>query len=330
MRIPNIVTREIVYKLLRGQDYRPEIVHLIDTEFLNYVIEFFKKVADAKMRNQSIDVDWYRETMLDPSLPKEEIAHNAGLNLKTIGNARRSTKKEIVIDASREHYEKLKIIIDELIQADENIELEITITFRKVSVTLSISESLVVINALAVARAAIRGGLWSTAGKQVETPLMQALCALHRVRQKHFGRRSDSDHIREADFFLIDPQGKAYRCEVKLMGHGNPESADVVYARDCKVFVADTLSERNKQQLEQAGILWMELRGLQDWQQFAKILDRLNIPQKRKPGLKRCWTGFSQLDMLQIAPTNRQPPTLLIPSYWWILINSCQHSNRGS
>lgn len=303
MRIPNVVAREIVYKLLKGQDYRPEIVQLIDTEFLTYAIDFFKKVADAKLNNQYITVDWYREVMLSSNLPKEQIALSAGLNLKTIENTYHSTRREIVIDASISHYERLKRIIDELIQSDERIGLEITITFRKVSVTLNINESLVVINALAVARAAIRGGLWSTAGKQVEAPLMQALCALHRVPKRYFVQSETPDHLREADFFLIDPEGVHHRCEVKLMGRGNPESADAAFARDCKVFVADTLSERNKQQLNQEGILWMELRGLQDWQQFAVILQKLNIPYKPiPPGKEEEWL---QKTLDTIFPTTR-------------------------
>ncbi len=283
MRIPKVVAREIVYKLLKGLDYRPEVVQLIDTEFLSYAIEFFRRVAEAKLNNQTINLDWYREVMLNSNLPKDQIALNAGLNIKTIENTYHSTRREIVIEASLSHYERLKQIIDELIQSGENIGLELTITFRKVSVTLNISESLVVINALAVARAAIRGGLWSTAGKQVEAPLVQALCALHRVPKRYFDQSKVPNHLREADFFLIDRDGNYHRCEVKLMGRGNPESADAAFARDCRVFIADTLSERNKQQLEREGILWMELRGSQDWQRFAKILDYLNIPHQPIP-----------------------------------------------
>ncbi len=283
MRLPMVVAREIVCRLLTGQDYRPTIVQLIDTEFLNYAIEFFKKVAEAKLNNQQINLDWYREAMLHEDLPKEQIAMNAGLNIKTIENAHHSTKKKIVIDASVEHYQRLKQIIEELVQMDESVNLEITITFRKVSVTLNIHESLIVINALAVARAAIRGGLWSTAGKQVEAPLMLALCALHRVPKRHFTTEKSGNDLREADFFLIGKNRERYRCEVKLMGRGNPESADAALARDCKVFIADTLSDRNKQQLEQAKILWMELRGATDWKRFAEILDRLGIPHKPVP-----------------------------------------------
>jgi hypothetical protein len=286
MRLPNIITRSIVYKLLKGQDYRPDILLIIDSEFLNYAINFFKKVAEAKLNNQDINVDWYRETMLSSRLPKEEIAQNAGLNIKTIHNSYQSTRREVVIDASIDHYEKLKAIIEELLDTEDSIGLEITITFRKVSVTLNISESLVVINALAVARAAIRGGIWSTAGKQVEAPLLQSLCALHRVPKRYFDQRDTPGHTRQADFYLKDRKGNHYRCEVKLMGKGNPESADAVFARDCKVFIADTLSELHKKQLNENGILWMELRGSQDWQRFAEILDHLQIPYKPIPAGK--------------------------------------------
>lgn len=51
-----------------------------------------------------------------------------------------------------------------------------------------------------------------------------------------------------------------YCCEVKLMGKGNPESADAVIARDNRVFVADKLSDLNKSQLTSLGLEWVELR----------------------------------------------------------------------
>lgn len=37
MRLPSVITREIVERVLRGEDYRPTIIQIIDTEFLNYV-----------------------------------------------------------------------------------------------------------------------------------------------------------------------------------------------------------------------------------------------------------------------------------------------------
>lgn len=290
MRLPAVVAREIVELVLKGEDYRPTVINLIDTEFLNYVIEFFKQVVNAKIQGEKITTDWYRERMIDIRLPKDQIAVRAGLNLKTIENARHTQRREVVIDESLKHYEKLKQIIDELIQDDPEFKVEIKLSFRKVDVTLDVAESLVVINALAVARAAIRGGAWSSAGKQVEKPLMTVLCVLHRVPKKYYDQSRASQSGRETDFYLIDDSGTSYRCEVKLLGKGNPESADAAFARDAKVFVADTISDTMKQELNRAGILWMELRGAQDWTQFAQILDRLGIPHKPiSPGKESEW-----------------------------------------
>jgi hypothetical protein len=44
------------------------------------------------------------------------------------------------------------------------------------------------------------------------------------------------------------------------MGAGNSESADVIFARNTDVFIADTLSLQNKQQLDDLDVLWVELR----------------------------------------------------------------------
>ncbi|MBQ3458196.1 MAG: CfrBI family restriction endonuclease, partial [Synergistaceae bacterium] len=73
--------------------------------------------------------------------------------------------------------------------------------------------------------------------------------------------------------------GKIYRVEVKLMGRGNPESADATIARDSDIFIADTLSEQNRAQLTSRGIAYLMLRGNNEiLPDFVKILDKLAIP----------------------------------------------------
>jgi DNA-dependent RNA polymerase auxiliary subunit epsilon len=51
MTLTEQVTKNIIKRLLKGQDYRIEIVALINAEFLQFAIEFFKKVAQAKLDN---------------------------------------------------------------------------------------------------------------------------------------------------------------------------------------------------------------------------------------------------------------------------------------
>ncbi|MBU1754127.1 CfrBI family restriction endonuclease, partial [bacterium] len=78
-------------------------------------------------------------------------------------------------------------------------------------------------------------------------------------------------------FYLCNKEND-YKCEVKLMGKGNPESADAVIARDSKVFVADKLSDTNKAQLDSLKIGWVELRNTNGYKRFKTVLDMLKIP----------------------------------------------------
>lgn len=306
MTLTEQVTKNIIKRLLKGEDYRIEVVALINAEFLQFAIDFFKKVAQAKFDSVEIDGDWYKETFLNKSLPSDEIAINSGLNKKTITNMYNSANKQVVIDASNGHYDTLYNAISELIQNQSDIDLTLTIKFRQVSIELNINESLLVINTLAVKRAALRGGLWSTAGKKVEKPLMLTLCKLYQVNDENYavtlkGTKTEIDETtfeREIDFYLIEG-GNQYKCEVKLMGKGNPESADAVIARDSTVFVADKLSDMNKRQLNSRNVCWVELRSENGFQKFAEVLDTLKIPHERisevsEKNLERIFTEIMQ------------------------------------
>ena len=283
MTLTEQVTKNIIVKLLKGEDYRIEIVTLINAEFLQYAIDFFKKVIEAKLMSENITADWYKREFLSEELPSDEIAINAGLNKKTISNMYNSARKEIVIEASSDHYDHLYEAIKSLVEAESEFNITLTIKFNQVSVDLNISESLIVINTLAVKRAALRGGLWSTAGKRVEKPLMQTLCMLYGVPESNYKiiPRSKKYHNisfeREIDFYL-NSNNNFYKCEVKLMGKGNPESADAVIARDSKVFVADKLSDTNKNQLDSLNVEWVELRDAKGYMRFQKVLNNLDIP----------------------------------------------------
>lgn len=285
MTLTEQVAKNIIRKLLKGEDYRIEIVAMINAEFLQFAIDFFKKVIEAKLNDKNV-VDWYKKEFLNSDLSKEEIAINSGLNMKTISNMYNWATKQIVIDAANEHYETLYESIKNLVETENELELTLTIKLKNVAVDLNVSETLIVINTLAVKRAALRGGLWSTAGKRVEKPLMQTLCKLYGVDKNNYSIKVISDSTetfeREIDFYLCN-EGKNYKCEVKLMGKGNPESADAVIARDSSVFVADKLSDTNKKQLDSLKVKWVELRSSGWFERFETILNDLNIPHWKLP-----------------------------------------------
>ncbi len=279
------VAKDIIVKLIKGQDYRIEIITLINAEFLQYTIDFFKRIVNAKLKSKDITIDWYKKEFLNENLPSDEIAIHSGLNKKTISNMYNSARKEIVIEASNEHYEHLYNAIQSLVDGEDELNITLTIKFKGVSVDLNVSESLIVINTLAVKRAALRGSLWSTAGKRVEKPLMLTLCKLYDVDADNYRitiknkdkAKKKPDFEREIDFYLLDDEN-TYKCEIKLMGKGNPESADAVIARDSKVFVADKLSDTNKKQLSSLGVEWVEMRSENGYKRFKKVLENLNIP----------------------------------------------------
>lgn len=282
MTIQNHVTKNIVKNVLLSKDYRIEVVNLINAQFLQFSIDFFKKVVDAKLHSKDITIEWYRKSFLNKNLPSDEIAINSGLNKKTISNMYRSATKQIVIDAANEHFEALYETIQSLVDNNDEIDLTLTIKLKGVSVDLNVSESLIVINTLAVKRAALRGGLWSTVGKQAEKFLMLALCKIYKVNEQyynaeHFVKNRNLDVDREIDFYLKNGE-RQYKCEVKLMGQGNPESADAIIARGSEVFVADTLSEQNKNQCDQLDVCWVACRDFEGYKNFKKALDKFKIP----------------------------------------------------
>lgn len=288
MTISNESVKKIILTVLKAEDYRVHVINLLNTQFFDFSVDFFKKVFNAKYDNERINEDWYKKAFLNEDLPMEEIIINSGLNQKTVGNMRDGSKKmtkDVKIQICEDNYDELLHLISSLTQGDDDVDITLTIKFNGVSVDLKMDESLIVINTLAVKRAALRGGLWSSAGKRVEKPLMRTLCGLYQVpsssfREKPKHKKSQLGFDREVDFFLLKDR-KEYRCEVKLMGHGNPESGDVIFARESDVFVSDSLSTQNINQLEHNNVEWVQLRSKDGFRRFKKVLENLNIPHSK-------------------------------------------------
>lgn len=279
----------IVRMLLEGSGHRTVVINLINNKFMQYTIQFFKKVMIAKYENKDINIDWYKSNFIENNkLSTDNVLLNSGLNKKTVTNQYGSGKKEICIKAAKDNYDKLLELLNDLIDEEVGLDIKIVLKQNGVFVELDINESLIVVNALAVTRSAIRGGAWSTLGKSVETPLMLTLCKLFQVNESNYAiKKAKGEYLkpdavffeREIDFYLRDGN-KEYNCEVKLMGQGNPESADVAFARDTKVFIADKLSQTNKNQLNSLGVLWIELSAERGYQKFSDVLSNLSIPHK--------------------------------------------------
>jgi len=254
MTVTDEQIQKSIRNLLHGDDYRYEILQVINAEFLQYVLSLFEKIVYAKIRHLPVDIDWYKAEFLSTDLHSDDIIINSGLNKKTVSNMYNTARRDVVIEASQKHYKALLEMINDLVDQSNELDVKITLKMGDVSVDLNMNESLIVINTLACKRAELRGGAWSSIGKQVEKALLITLCRLYSVPRKHYTLTGLSDSKREVDFLLYDRLNTRYRCEVKLMGKGNPESADVFHARDSQVFIADKLSALNKSQLDNNGL----------------------------------------------------------------------------
>lgn len=287
MRFERKIVDKTVNRLLNGEDYRSEIVNNINAQFFDFSINFFKEIVKAKLNSNSIDLEWYKENFITKeNILPEDAAIYTGMNKKTINNIHGSATKEIVLNVAKSNFNYLSSLINELnLDNNEKLLIQIKITYNDISVELSLTESLLVINALATKKLAIRGGAWSSIGKKVEKPLMLKLCELCNIRKEQinsevFKKDGSLDFDREVDFKILNKDNIWLRCEVKLMGKGNPESADVIFARDTNIFIADTLSEQNKKQCLSNNVEYLELKNHSNKDiinNFNEILKKLNV-----------------------------------------------------
>lgn len=288
------IINDTVENLINGRDYRENIIQAINAEFFDFSMAFFKKIVEAKKNNTSIDYSWYKEYFLTEAHGNstDDIIINSGLNKKTISNMYGTAKKEVSLKVSVDNFNYIVEALQELENnADNDIDIVMEVSHGDDTVGLNLTESMLVINALATKKIQIRGGAWSSIGKRVEKPVVDRLCAMAGVPKanidnKTFKKDKTKDVDREVDYKLVGRDGTIYRIEVKLMGKGNPESADATIARDSNIFIADTLSEQNKNQLKELGIQYVELKGNEhSLSDFKKVLDELDIPHSDKAAL---------------------------------------------
>lgn len=269
-----------------GESHREAVFREINRTFLDAALAFFREVVEAKLRGEDLgEDDWYRSELIErPGLPKEAVAMHAGMPNKTVQNTYGTTRREAVLDVGLKNYESLQRTINELVAQRDSPSIVLTIKLGAVGVDLTLNESLIVINSLAIQRERIRGGKWSSAGKQLERPLMATLCLLYGVDRQHWRLAGPRDAKYQVDFVLRSG-GRDYPCEVKLMGPGNPESAKAVHAQESRLLVADHLSTQAVESLDQAGIEWVRLAEPDGYQRFGRVLDRFNIERTQAADL---------------------------------------------
>ena len=52
------VIQSTIEKLIRGDDYREEIINSINVAFFDFSLNFFKKILDAKLHSKKVNLEW--------------------------------------------------------------------------------------------------------------------------------------------------------------------------------------------------------------------------------------------------------------------------------
>ena len=70
----NKIIKEIIRRVIlnTGESHRLVVQEVLDEEFINFCIDFFKKIVDKKLSGEPIDVDWYKNEFLNEKLSKED------------------------------------------------------------------------------------------------------------------------------------------------------------------------------------------------------------------------------------------------------------------
>ena len=68
MTLTDQVIKNIVSRVIKSQDYRIEIVNLINAEFLQFAVDFFKQVVEAKLNSKNITIEWYKNAFMNESI----------------------------------------------------------------------------------------------------------------------------------------------------------------------------------------------------------------------------------------------------------------------
>lgn len=246
----------VIRNLFAGNEFRQGVESLSENQISECIAENLRSAVVAKLDGMSIDLSWYI----------------ASLSASVSSPVLNERNNELRVNAMN----FVKQLSDAAYEPEDSI--SISMGFRHVTIDLTFDECLFIINSLAVHNVEVYQEGLRMISRNISWLLLLTLCKLFRVPEWNYRYGTHGNGLHSNFFYLFDNHDKHCQCEVKLMGQGNPESADAVIARDTHVFVADKLSDLNKQQLDNRGIQWVELRSENGYRRFYAVLRELGVP----------------------------------------------------
>jgi len=260
---------DVIYSVLRGEDYRKYVMATINERFINEIINilataaYYKKNYGDRWINTLIDT-LFRARGKDA---KKRLTWVVGLNEKTVHNMAGTTKKEVIVELGKANIESIKLLVKDMLSEDKPVP-ELVVKYDGNDIRFGSKETFLLFNTIATAKLTIQGGAWSEVGKQVEKALLYVLFNLLEVPPRNYLLDQEKiDKIakklgisRDIDGIIVNDNNEYLTVEVKLLGIGNPEIIDEALARNPNLFITDQSTPMMKEEVKKKGIATIVLR----------------------------------------------------------------------
>jgi hypothetical protein len=280
IRIGSSNLKRIVVLLLSSESHRPYLVALKTKIY----IDFFSSLLDEIGLNEDATTS-FKKILIDDQPDLDNKLWYSGINHKTVGDTYGSQGVPAKERALKEIGSNIRQIVRESRTSLKSITLEYN---QGKIVTLNSEELLSLFLAISTRHASLKGGFASSFGKKVEKLFLITICKIFRVSDDNYYAYDIQDEEgfnRETDFYFVN-NDKKFKCELKMMGKGNPEGADSLYARDTSIFIGETLSDTNKKQCEKNNVHWIELKN-SGWKRFGEVFKKLGIKAEFDPDYEK-------------------------------------------
>jgi hypothetical protein len=280
IRIGSSNLKRIVVLLLSSESHRPYLVALKTKIY----IDFFSSLLDEIGLNEDATTS-FKKILIDDQPDLDNKLWYSGINHKTVGDTYGSQGVPAKERALIEIGSNIRQIVRESRTSLKSITLEYN---QGKIVTLNSEELLSLFLAISTRHASLKGGFASSFGKKVEKLFLITICKIFRVSDDNYYAYDIQDEEgfnRETDFYFVN-NDKKFKCELKMMGKGNPEGADSLYARDTSIFIGETLSDTNKKQCEKNNVHWIELKN-SGWKRFGEVFKKLGIKAEFDPDYEK-------------------------------------------
>ncbi len=169
-------------------------------------------------------------------------------------------------------------VANRLSEVFNDIGTSVKATNDRVSLDLAQPEGQIIVGLLGEALLQSLDIIMRRLSKRLELPLMLTLAKLYQVPAIHYAGTAMAAKTEDVSFCFISRSGVELRCELKLMGKGNPESTESIFSDNSNIVIVDKASETERCELHQFRKHWVELGVAEGYKRMFTVFTYLDIP----------------------------------------------------